>query len=127
MAKILIVDDDEMLVSMYKTKFLAEGFEFETAIDGEEGLAKVAQNRPDLILLDILMPKVNGLDMLKKLKEDPEAKSIPVILLTNVGDSTNAIQQGVELGVVAYLIKANYTPSEIVARVRQILAEYPPK
>ncbi len=124
MAKILIVDDDALLVRMYQKKLENDGYIVATADDGETALQKVQELKPDLILLDIMMPKVNGLQMLAILKEDKETESIPVILLTNVGGSDEDVNRGLELGAVAYLVKAGNRPSAVVAKVKEILAGY---
>lgn len=124
MAKILLIDDDQLMLRMYQTKFKVEGLEVEVASDGDEGLAKVGQSKPDLILLDIMMPKINGLEVLRQLKAKPETKDIPVILLTNLGGSQQDVDQGLSLGAVSYLVKASYTPAQVVAKVKEILAGY---
>lgn len=124
MAKILLVDDDALLVRMYQTKLKADGFEVETAADGSEGFNKAKLFKPDLILLDVMMPKLNGFEMLGILKQSPETKRIPVILLTNVGGSEAEIEKGLSLGAVAYIIKADYVPKEIVQKIKEILAGY---
>lgn len=124
MAKILLVDDDALLVRMYQTKLKADGFEVETAGDGSEGFNKAKLFKPDLILLDVMMPKIDGFEMLGILKQNPETKTIPVILLTNVGGSEAEIDKGLSLGAVAYIIKADYVPKEIVQKVKEILAGY---
>jgi DNA-binding response OmpR family regulator len=124
MAKILLVDDDALLVRMYQKKLENDGYEVATADDGDVALIKVAQVKPDLILLDIMMPKVNGLQVLTKLKENKETSNIPVILLTNVGSSDEDVNRGLELGAVAYLVKAGNRPAVVVAKVKEILAGY---
>jgi DNA-binding response OmpR family regulator len=124
MAKILLVDDDALLVRMYQTKLKADGFEVETAADGSEGFNKAKLFKPDLILLDVMMPKLNGFEMLGILKQNLETKRIPVILLTNVGGSEAEIEKGLSLGAVAYIIKADYVPKEIVQKIKEILAGY---
>lgn len=124
MAKILLVDDDLLLVRMYQKKLENDGYIVATADDGETALQKVQELKPDLILLDIMMPKVNGLQVLAILKEDKETESIPVILLTNVGGSDEDVNRGLELGAVAYLVKAGNRPSAVVAKVKEILAGY---
>lgn len=123
MATILLVDDDKLMIKMYQGKFEDDGYKVEVAINGEEGLAKTLELKPDLILLDIMMPKVNGLDMLKKLKEKDETKKIPVILLTNVGGEGDA-KYGLSLGAVAYLVKAHYDAKDVVKKVKEILGGY---
>ena len=124
MAKILLIDDDPLLVRMYQKKLENDGYMVATAGDGEEGLAKVAEFSPDLILLDIMMPKMNGLLVLKKLKENPATANIPVVMLTNVGSSDQDAEEGLELGAVAYLVKAVNRPSTVISKVKEILSGY---
>lgn len=124
MAKILIVDDDGLMVDMYQGKFTDDGFEVVVAVDGQMGFDKALEFKPDLILLDIMMPKVNGLDMLKNLKSNNATNKIPVILLTNVGGSDDDVKRGLSLGAVAYLIKAHYDPKDVVKKVKEILGGY---
>jgi DNA-binding response OmpR family regulator len=123
MAKILLVDDDRLMVKMYQGKFEDDGYDVEVTINGEEGLVKTLEFKPDLILLDIMMPKVNGLQMLTILKEKDQTKKIPVILLTNVGGEEDA-ENGLNLGAVAYLIKAHYDVKDIVKKVKEVLGGY---
>lgn len=124
MAKILIVDDDQLLVRMYQKKLENDGYIVVTAQDGKDALEKLAEFIPDLILLDIMMPELNGLELLKKLKVEEKTKDIPVILLTNVGASEEDSQRGLELGAVAYIVKASNRPSVVVAKIKEILAGY---
>lgn len=118
---VLLIEDDNLLVRMYQDKFTQDGYKVNVALDGEEGLAKLKEEKPTLILLDIMMPKVNGFEALKKIKADPDCKSIPVILLTNLGGQDDA-KHGLEMGAVAYMIKSDYTPDQVVAKVKEILA-----
>jgi DNA-binding response OmpR family regulator len=120
--KILLVEDDPFLLSMYVTKFEIENFLVVTAEDGEKGLEKAKSEIPDIILLDILMPKMNGFDVLKNLKEDSKLKNIPVILLTNLNQK-DEIERGLSLGADDYLIKAHFMPSEIVDKIRRLIAD----
>lgn len=124
MAKILLVDDDALLVRMYQKKLENDGYEVGTADDGDVALAKIDSFKPDLVLLDIMMPRLNGLTVLTKIKERKATSSLPVILLTNVGSSQEDITQGLELGAVAYLVKASNKPKDVVAKVKEILAGY---
>ncbi|MBF8250013.1 MAG: two component transcriptional regulator, winged helix family [Candidatus Levybacteria bacterium] len=124
MAKILLVDDDPLLVRMYQKKLENDGYVVVTADDGDVALTRVNESRPDLILLDIMMPKINGLQVLAKLKENNETKNIPVILLTNVGGSDEDVSRGLELGAVAYLVKAGNRPIVVVEKVKEILGGY---
>jgi DNA-binding response OmpR family regulator len=124
MAKILLVDDDPLLVRMYQIKFELDGNEVSTCGDGEEALEKLKSYTPDIVLLDIMMPKKDGLVTLEEIKENPETKKLPVIMLTNVSSSEADSQKGLELGAVAYLVKADYTPTEVVQKVKEILGAY---
>lgn len=119
--KILIVEDDQFLANLASGKLESEGFNIELAMDGESAMQKVAETKPDLIILDILLPGINGFDVLQKLKKNPEHKNIPVILLTNLGKAED-IEQGRRLGAADYLIKSQYTLDEIVNRVKKVFA-----
>ncbi len=118
--RLLLVEDDTFLAGMYVTKLSMEGFETELATDGKVGLEKAKKIKPDLILLDILLPKMNGFDVLREIKKDPETKDIPVILLTNLGQKSDVVQ-GLDLGAVDYLIKAHFMPSEVVEKIKGVL------
>ena len=90
---ILLIEDEEMLANMYETKFKNEGFNIRKALDGETGLALALAEKPDLILLDIILPKLDGFSVLKKLKADPKTKGVPIILLTNLGQDEDVGKQ----------------------------------
>ncbi|HTX87040.1 MAG TPA: response regulator [Candidatus Nanoarchaeia archaeon] len=121
--KILLVDDDPMVVRMYQRKLTLDGFNLALAYNGEDGLAALKKDQPDIILLDIMMPKMNGIEMLKKVKADQATKNIPVVILTNLGDREEDIQKSRELGACDYWVKANTPLKEITERIRKILAE----
>lgn len=118
--KVLIVDDDAFLSGIYATKLELDGFEVATARDGEEGLKAAMREKPDLILLDVLMPKLDGFEVLKRLKADEETKAIPVIMLTNLGQKED-IEKGLQDGAVDYLIKAHFVPAEAVDKIKKVL------
>lgn len=118
--KVAIIEDEPFLASMYTTKFELEGFEVLRASNGEEGLKAIAEGKPDLILLDVIMPKVDGFEVLEKLRANPETATTAVILLTNLGQRTD-IEKGLAMGATDYIIKANYTPAQVVAKVKQHL------
>lgn len=120
MAKILVVEDDKFLRELIVQKLLKEGYVTAEAIDGEEGLKKIKEEKPDMVLLDIILPGIDGFEVLKRAKEDEETKDIPVIILSNLGQQED-IDKGVELGAKDYLVKAEFTPGEIVEKVRAIL------
>jgi DNA-binding response OmpR family regulator len=119
-AKVLLVEDDKMLADMYVTKFSKEGMEIMKADDGSKGLAMAKEHKPDLILLDIIMPKLDGFAVLKELKKDPNMSNTHILLLTNLGQSED-VEKGKQLGADDYFIKANHTPAEIVEKVKYLL------
>lgn len=118
--KILIVEDDKFLLSIYERRFSMDGFEVSVAEDGESALAKTPKLLPDLILLDILLPRLDGMTVLERLKQDALTKNIPVLLLTNLGQRHDR-EKGMALGAADYMIKAHFRPSEVVQRVREII------
>lgn len=119
--KILIVEDDKFLSELISTKLTKEGYEVSIALDGEVGLEKAKTEKPDIILLDILLPGISGFEVLEQIKksEDPAVKNIPVLILSNFGQESK-VQQGLSLGAVDYLVKANFTTGEIVEKIRAI-------
>ncbi len=125
MANILLVEDDTILVEMYQAKFELEGHDITVATNGEECLKVLETYRPELILLDILMPKVNGFHVLKEIKKDPNLRQIPVILLTNLGESEVDMNKDLAkaLGVADYLIKSHHTPDEVVEKAMVALGK----
>ena len=123
MAKVLIIEDDPLISRMYQKIFTFESFEVEVANDGQEGLDKARSFKPTLILLDIMMPKMNGLEVLEKLKADPETKSTPVIMLTNLAGQNDA-ETALSKGAVKYIIKSQYEPDQITDMVKEIIAGY---
>ena len=120
--KILIVEDEKVLGEMYQDKFTKAGFETILIDTAEEGIRAASRERPDLILLDILLPRANGISFLEKIKKDKELASIPVVAFSNYDDPDTKTEAH-KLGAEDYLIKTNYTPSEVIARVKQILNE----
>ena len=121
MAKILIVEDDTLVAKMYEKVLKFEGFEVELAGSGREGLEKAKAIKPSLILLDIMMPKMHGIEVLERLKANAELKSIPVVILTNLSGTRDA-QVGLEKGAIAYLVKSEYKPEEVAAKIKSILS-----
>ncbi|MBI5357525.1 response regulator [Candidatus Saccharibacteria bacterium] len=121
-AKILLVEDDELMARMYQ-RFLAHGdFIVELAADGQEGYEKAKVFKPDLILLDIMMPRLNGLQALDKLKQDPETKDFIVVMLTNLADKEDA-ELAISKGAARYLIKSDYDMEDITGVINEILSE----
>ncbi|MDD4901995.1 MAG: response regulator [Patescibacteria group bacterium] len=119
--KILLVEDDPMVIRMYQRKLTLEGFDLTLAFNGEEGLVALAKDRPDLVLLDIMMPKMDGFEMLKKVKADPALKDIPVVILTNLGDRSEDVQKSKESGADDYWVKANMPLKELIDKIRIIM------
>lgn len=122
MPKVLIIEDDEPILKLYKTKFEKLNYDVSIARDGKEGLERAENMRPDIILLDVMMPIMNGFEVLKKLKKNKELKQIPVIILSNYGELPN-ITEGLNKGAEEYLLKAEQTPEEIAETVKSILDE----
>ncbi len=118
--KILIVEDDTFLLNMYADKFRAEKFDVSVADNGIKALKLAQENKPEIILLDILLPKKNGFEVLEELKANKETKSIVVILLTNLSQK-DEIKKGMDLGAKDFLIKAHFMPNEVVAKVKKLL------
>jgi len=126
--RILIIEDEEILLEVLQKKLKREGFTVETARNGEEGLQKVKKNAPNLILLDIIMPKMDGYDVLEYLHKTKKYSAIPVIIISNSGQPVE-IDRALKLGAVDYLIKAQFSPNEVLAKVLAALnktIEYKP-
>ena len=120
--KILIIDEDRFLRKIYKNKFTRAGFEFREAISGDEGLNKVYSEKPDLILLDLMLPKKSGFDILTELKKDKSTRKIPVIILSNLAQEED-IKRVLSLGARDYLVKTEVSLSEVINRVRECLVK----
>ena len=120
MKKILLAEDDPFIAEIYITSLKNADFKVALATNGEECLPKAKEEKPDLILLDLLLPKMDGFSVLKRLKEDSELKNIPVIILTNIGEKEN-IEKGLKMGAIEYLIKTNFSPEEIIQKIEKIL------
>jgi CheY-like chemotaxis protein len=123
MAKVLIVEDDPLISRMYQKIFTFEKFDVEVAANGEEALSKLANFTPSLILLDVMMPKMNGLLVLEKLKEFDQTKHIPVVMLTNLAGQQDA-EIALSKGAVKYIIKSEYEPKQVVEMVSDVLKGY---
>lgn len=121
MTKIAIIEDDSAIHQMYRMKFESEGFDVQLAADGRTGVALVKSFRPDLILLDLQMPDVDGLTALRQIRAETWGKTVPVIILTNLGieESPKELQT---LGISGYIVKAELTPRQVVAKVKEVLA-----
>ena len=119
---ILIVEDESDLADIYATKFTIDGYQVLLAGDGDAGLEMARDKHPDLILLDVILPKKNGYDTLQALKADRRTRDIPVVILSNMGQAYE-VKHGLKLGADKYLIKTDYTPAEVVREVRATLDE----
>jgi DNA-binding response OmpR family regulator len=117
---VLLVEEDAFLANIYKTKFEMEDFKVTVADNGETGLMTAEKKKPDIILLDILLPKMDGFVVLEKLKASDKTKNIPVILLTDLGQKED-VEKGLSLGAEDYLIKAHFKPAETVDKVKKVL------
>ncbi len=118
--KILIVEDEESLLELYKLRLQQAGYEVFVAGDGEAGLLTAKNSHPDLVLLDILMPKADGYDMLRELKGSKDMRDIPVIIFSNLSQK-GEIEKGLKLGARDFIVKTSVTPGELVERVQQYL------
>lgn len=123
---IVLVEDDAFIAGLYVAKLTRERYAVELATDGEQGLDLITRVKPDLVLLDILLPEKNGWDVLAALKKNPLTKGIPVLILSNAGQRSD-IENGLALGAVGYIVKVQHTPDEVVAKIDQILRRRAPR
>jgi CheY-like chemotaxis protein len=119
--KVLSIEDDAFLSSLVSSKLVESGLAVVTASFGADGLAKVKSERPDLVLLDIMLPDIGGFEILQTIKADPDTRNIPVIILSNLG-GREEIEKGVQLGAASYLIKSNILPHEVAEIVQSQIA-----
>lgn len=120
--KVAIIEDDIAIVQMYRTKFENEGYEVATAQDGVAGLELLSNFQPDIVLLDLMMPNMNGLDMLSKLRNQPGGHTAKVVVLTNMGDTETATKV-YKMQADDYIVKAEMTPKQVAERVKALLAK----
>jgi two-component system, OmpR family, alkaline phosphatase synthesis response regulator PhoP len=120
--KILIVDDDEFLLEMYELKFKGSGFEVVLAHNGTEAIEKARTEEPQIILLDVVMPKIDGFDVLRALKDENISTKAIKIMLTNLGQKED-IGRGMKIGADGYIVKAHFTPSQVVSKVEQLMSD----
>jgi len=118
--KILLIEDDKFLRELMNKKLLTLGFDVVSAADGESGLVMIKETKPDVVLLDLILPGINGFEVLEKAKQDPEIANIPVVILSNLGQGED-IEKGLALGAKDFLVKAHFTPQEIVNKLKSIL------
>lgn len=123
MAKIILfIEDESALQKTFSESLGPEGYSIISALDGESGLKMAQTKKPDLILLDLILPKLHGFEVLKKLKEDASTKNIPIIILTNL-ESVENVDKALELGATTYLVKTKYTLSEVIAKIKKALEQ----
>lgn len=118
--KILIVEDDKFLRELIAQKLKKEGYGIAEAVDGEKGIEAVKKEKPALVLLDLILPGIDGFEVLSRMKVDPVLAEIPVIILSNLGQKDD-IERGLKMGADDYLIKAHFTPAEIIEKVKSVL------
>jgi len=123
MKKILIVEDDPFLIDIYTTKLKDSGFSVEVAKEGESALRKLTEEKFDLLLLDIVLPQIDGWEILEKVKNAPHqygGARLKIVILSNLGQKEE-VEKGLKLGATKYLIKAHHTPSEVVEEIKAVL------
>jgi len=124
MKNILLIEDDPFLVDIYTTKLKESGFNIEVDTDGERGLRELSEKNFDLLLLDIVLPQIDGWEILEKIKvlsaNIRHLENLKIVILSNLGQKEE-VEKGIEMGAIRYLIKAHYTPSEVVAEIEQLL------
>jgi len=120
--KVLIIEDDMLMGTLLSEALWRAGFEPSLARDGESGLKDVGKITPSIVLLDLILPGINGFEILERLKDDARTKNIPVIIVSNLGDKAD-IERGMSLGAEAYLIKASMVPKDIVDKINEVLAK----
>ncbi len=122
MKKILFVEDESILQKAFGDVLQQKGYKILNALNGEIGLRMAKSENPDLILLDLVLPRLHGFEVLKKLKEDPETKEIPVIVLTNL-EKMEDINKAIELGATTYLVKTEYKIEEVIEKIKKIIGQ----
>lgn len=118
--KVLIIEDDEQVARVYTIKLKQEGIETSVAVDGETGLEKIISEKPNLVLLDLMLPKKDGFWVLEEIVKKPELKKIPVVVLSNLGQEQDK-EQALKLGVKDYLVKADISIKEVVEKIKKYL------
>jgi len=122
MKNILLVEDDPFLIDIYSTKFKESKFIIDVAQDGDKCFEKLSEKSFDMVILDIVLPHIDGWGILKRIKEDSKHQSLPVVILSNLGQKEE-VEKGLNLGAIKYLIKAHYTPSQVVEEIKKVFSE----
>lgn len=117
---VVLIEDDGLILRMYEKKLILDGYEVLGASNGKDGLELIKQNHPSLVLCDVMMPEMNGFEVLSAVKSDPELTTVPFIMLTNLNEPGDA-EKAVEMGATTYLIKASIVPADVVAKVKEVL------
>lgn len=120
--KVLLVEDDKFLRTVLEKKLFNEGFEVIIAEDGEEAIQKLVQERPDIILLDIVLPKRSGFSVIEEIRKDPEFRSLPIIVLSNLGQQED-VEKGLSLGAVEYFVKAKISLDDLLKKIKEYSSE----
>jgi CheY-like chemotaxis protein len=118
MKKILLIEDEEIMIELLQKKLINEGYDVSVARDGEEGLKKAREVRPDIVLSDIVMPKKGGFEVIEEIKKDPDLKNIPIIVISNSGQPVE-IDRAQRLGACDWLIKTEFDPQEVIEKVKK--------
>ncbi|HTK04549.1 MAG TPA: response regulator [Candidatus Eisenbacteria bacterium] len=121
--KVVLVEDDKFLQKILMTKFIKEGFDVRSASDAEEGLQLILTEAPNIVLLDLILPKMSGFDLLTELKTNPKTKGIPVVILSNLGQEED-VARAKGLGAIDFLVKADISINEVVQKVKEIYVRH---
>lgn len=119
MPKLLVVEDDQNLRDVYQEEFESEGYTVETAVDGKEGIEKMQSFMPEVVLLDLMMPKISGFDVLKSARGNPALKNIPIIVITNINPDVQDLLKN--WGATNFILKADNTPGQVAEKVKEVL------
>ena len=122
MKKVLIIEDEELIIDLLKKKLIQEGYEVFTAYNGEQGMEKLKSVKPDIVLLDIVMPKKSGYEVMEEMSKDPELNKIPIIVISNSGQPVE-LDKAKNLGAKDWLVKTEFDPKEVVEKVRRLIGE----
>lgn len=119
-AKILIIEDDRYISRMFEIKLGLDGLDVQVADNGRIGVEKAKEFHPDVILTDILMPEMDGFEVISQIKNNAELKSTPILIMSNLGEEDH-IQKGLQLGAIGYIVKSDITPSQIIEKIKSVL------
>ena len=119
--KLLIIEDDDLIRDLYKRQLELADFEIDAYSNGKDGIAAAQKHPYSMILLDVMLPEMNGIEILQKLKQDPATKAMPVLFLSNLGQDA-VINEGIALGAIGYLVKVSLTPNQLVEEIKKRLA-----